>query len=123
MVAVTGENSVEFAACSEANSIGVVVIDRSGRDKTVYHAQSVVSNDNSGSRRSERIAKKRKTSVTDSQSGCYISRKAQCLSDRSNKRLQHETKTGLTDTYGRQRTVDHCHKSNVKSAKCICGEY
>jgi len=62
----------------------------------------------------EHIAKKHTVSITDSWSGCHLSRKAQHLSDINNNGSQHETTAGLTDKFRRQKKTHPCVEMDVE---------
>ena len=72
---------MEFVTCAEISNICVKEVAKNHTDRTSYDTGSVTSMDSNASRRSERIARKRIASLSDSQSQCHLSGKARRLSD------------------------------------------
>ena len=111
---ITGEYDVEMATCTRTNSICVGTFAGSGIDNMVCDADTPVRIESKGVRRSEHIAKKRTASFTDSQPGCHLSRKVQCLFDINNDTLQHEIRKGLKVKSRRQKKSHSCAEMDVE---------
>ena len=107
---VTDENDAESVTFAETSSICVDRVATNSKDQTVNDANSVCSRDSNGSRRSERIARKRASTFTDSQSQCYVSSKARRLSDVNDRGLWREAKTCSTDKT-RGQSVVHANEN------------
>ena len=103
----TDDNDVEVVTHAKAGSSCERTIPGNGIDETMYvcNAKSLVSTENTCSRRSERIAKKRTASITDNRSGCYT--------DRNDKTLLHDT-LRLTSQFRREKTVRSCVNMDVE---------
>jgi len=105
----TTANDVQ--SLTETSSVCVDQVATNSKDKTVIDAESVCSRDSNGSRRSERLARKRAFSFTDCQSGRHVSSTAHRLSDINDRGLRHETKTSFRTT--RQKSdVIRCYTSS-----------